>query len=717
MSENVFSESWHVVSELRVSLLSSIEIQKQYYRGKTWYVLHDKFSSKFFKITPEAYRFLSKLTVKKKVEQIWLEYLEANPEITPTQDEIVNLLSQLHGNNLLYFKNRADSENMFKRSTEQKHKEIKGKLASFLFIRIPLWNPREWLENQTKFIELFLSKKFAFIWIALFIYSLVLIAQNFESFSAQGQGILAPSNIVFLYIGLVILKIFHEFGHAMMVRKFGGNVTTMGIMLIVLTPLPYMDASNSWSFQNKYQRALVGAAGMIVELFVAFICVIIWANTGEGVINSIAFNIMIIGSVSSLFFNGNPLLKFDSYYILSDLLEIPNLYQRSREQWFFWIKKYLFGVKQAFSPSDSNVESFWLAAYAFTSTIYKFIVALLIAVFVADQWFLLGVVVVMISLFMWVLKPIYSAIKYLLKENEIQTVRTRAIGVSSFFALVIIVLFGFIPFDDSIKASGIVQSKSSFNLYSPNEGYVDEIYVQELQRVHKGTKIVALENKEIFFEIEQIEAMILETKAMRLKASEDNIANIKPIEKRLELLQEKLRFLEEKAQDLVVVSEADGLFIAEDINKRKGRLIKRRELLGKVIDDSSYEFVAIVPQEKASQLFNENLFESEIKLYGIASKTVKVESLNIIPHEQHQLPSAALGMLGGGDIAILEGDKNGLKTKESFFKVIASISPDANNPLLYEDRTGILKITTTPKPLSLQIVRFVRQLLQKRYQL
>lgn len=717
MSDNVFSESWHVVSELRVSLLSSIEIQKQYYRRKTWYVLHDKFSSKFFKITPEAYRFLSKLTIKKSVEQIWLEYLEQNPEVTPTQDEIVNLLSQLHGNNLLYFKNRADSESMFKRATEHKHKEIKGKLASFLFIRIPLWNPREWLEEKSAFIEFFLSKKFAFVWIALFIYSLILIAQNFESFSAQGQGILSPNNIVFLYIGLVILKVFHEFGHAMMVRKFGGNVTTMGVMFIVLAPLPYMDASNSWSFQNKYQRALVGAAGMIVELFVAFVCVIIWANTGAGAINSIAFNIMIIGSVSSIFFNGNPLLKFDSYYILSDLLEIPNLYQRSREQWYFWIKKYLFGVKNALTPSDAGVESFWLATYAVLSMVYKFVVALLIAVFVADQWFLLGVVVVLISLFMWVLKPLYSAMKYLLKDSEVQVQRTRAIGVSTLFATFVILTFGFVPFDDSIKASGIAQSRSSLNVYSPNEGYIRDIYVKEVQRLEKGSKIASLENREIFFEIEQTQAMILETKAMRLKASEDNIANLKPIEKRVELLQEKLKFLEGKAKDLVIVSEASGLFISEGINKRKGRLIKRRELLGKIIDDSSYEFVGVITQEKASQLFNEELFESEIKLYGIASKTLQVERLNVIPHEQYELPSAALGMLGGGDISIQEGDKNGVKTKESFFKVIASIPPDENSHLLYEDRMGILKITTAPKPLSVQMVRFLRQLLQKRYQL
>ncbi|MGM0519746.1 MAG: site-2 protease family protein [Campylobacterota bacterium] len=717
MSESVFSQSWHVVSELHVSLLSSIKVHKQYYRGKTWYVLNDSFSSKFFKITPEAYKFLSHLTIKKSVEQIWLEYLEKYPDITPTQDEIVNILTQLHGNNLLYFKNRADSENMFKRATKNRQKEIKSKIASFLFIRVPLWNPRQWLEDKAKFIDVFLSKKFVIVWFAFFIYALFLIAENFDKFSTQGQGILAPSNIVFLYIGLVILKIFHEFGHAMMVRKFGGNVTTMGVMFIVFTPLPYMDASNSWAFKNKYQRALVGAAGMIVELFIAFICVIIWANTGQGAINSIAFNIMIIGSVSSIFFNGNPLLKFDSYYILSDLLEIPNLYQRSREQWFFWIKKYIFGLKDMSKVSDSFSESFWLATYALLSTIYKFIVALLIAVFVADQWFLLGVVVVLISLFIWVLKPIYSAIKYLLNDNELITKRARAIITSSFFVFFVILLFGIIPFDDSIKANGIVQAKNSIKVYSFNDGYLDKVFVEDVQRVKKGDRLILLENRELDFEIEQTKAMILETKAMRLKANQQNIANLKPLNARLELLEEKLDFLDYKKEKLLVESSHNGLFISNDILKTKNRLLKRRELVGEIIDDEYFEFVAVVPQEKVSVLFNDKLFNSQIKLNGIASKTIEVENINIIPHEQYKLPSAALGMLGGGDIAIQEDDTHGVNTKESFFKVIALIKNSNNNPLLYEDRTGVLRIETTKKTLIQQTIRFVRQLLQKRYQL
>jgi len=717
MSDNLYSESWHIVSELKVSLLNSIDIHKQYYRGKTWYVLNDKYSSKFFKVTPEAYKFLSKLTIEKSVEEIWHEYIKLFPDIAPTQDEIVNLLSQLHGNDLLYFKHRADSENMFKRVVENKNKEIKGKLASFLFIKIPLWNPNDWLERIKPFIEIFFTKPLLIIWIILFINTLKLIAENFESFSDQTYGVLAPSNIVFLYISLVILKVFHELGHVMMVKKFGGNVTTIGIMFIIFTPLPYMDASSSWAFKNKYQRALVGAAGMMVELFIAFICAIIWVNTGEGAINSIAFNIMIIGSISSLVFNGNPLLKFDSYFILSDLLEIPNLYQNSRDQCYFWAKKYLFNLTNITSPSNSNKESFWLALYAIASLIYKFMVAILIAIFIADQWFLLGLLVISISVFIWIIKPIYSFIKYLLKDNELRGKRFNAIAISLSFLLFIITAIGFTPIKDSIRASGIVQPNSLVNIYSFSDGLVTDIYIDNVKKVKKGDLILKLENKSLDFEIEQTKAMIIETEALKLKASQTNIANLKPIEKRLILLDEKLKFLNEKKENLLVKAPKDGLFVADNIEKLRNRLIKRREYIGKIIDNDKSQFIAVVPQEKSSELFNSELFDSEIKLIGIPSKTIDVETLVVIPHQQNILPSAVLGFRGGGDIAVLESDEKGLKSKESFFKVIAQIKNDKENPLLYENRSGVLRIETTPKTVFTQSIRFIRQLLQKRYQI
>jgi len=142
----------------------------------------------------------------------------------------------------------------------------------------------------------------------------------------QGQSVLAPDNLVLLYVGLILAKAVHEFGHAMACRRFGGEVHVMGIMFMVFTPMPYVDVTSAWAFRSRWQRILVGGAGMLTELFLAALATFIWANTGAGTLHSLTYNMMFVASVSTVLFNANPLMRFDGYYILADLLDIPNLY-------------------------------------------------------------------------------------------------------------------------------------------------------------------------------------------------------------------------------------------------------------------------------------------------------------------------------------------------------------------------------------------------------
>jgi putative peptide zinc metalloprotease protein len=377
MKGNIFSDDWYKISSLKLSIAYTANIHKQYFRGREWFVIHEPFNNKFFRVTPEAYRFLMALTPKKTVEEVWEEYLDLHPLDTPTQDEIIRLLSGLHRADLLYFKNRPKNEYIFDRYTQGEKQKLKEKLLSFLYLKIPLWDPEYWLRRSKPFIEILISKYSFLVWLVVLFFGLKSFVENYSEFSNQAQGVLSSSNLVYLYLSMAVLKFFHELGHAMMVKKFGGQVHTLGVMLVVFTPLPYMDASDSWAFRDKWHRILVGGAGMLVELFFAAIAAMVWANTGDGIVHSIAFNIMIIGSISSIFFNGNPLLKFDSYYMLSDYLEIPNLQKKSRDIWYYLVEKYLFGIKEVLSPSDTIKEGLLLSIYGVLSTFYRFLVTIL----------------------------------------------------------------------------------------------------------------------------------------------------------------------------------------------------------------------------------------------------------------------------------------------------------------------------------------------------
>src|ERR1700730_17404089 len=150
-------------------------------------------------------------------------------------------------------------------------------------------------------------------------------------------------------------------------------------MFLVFIPTPYVDASTAWAFPNKWHRIFVGSAGMIVELFFASLMSFIWMSTGDinSVVAQLAFNAMLIASVTTLVFNANPLLRYDGYYILSDFLEIPNLRQKSSEYALGLIKRHLFGVK-ATQPLPPILQRFWLLLYAVASGIYRIFVGFVI---------------------------------------------------------------------------------------------------------------------------------------------------------------------------------------------------------------------------------------------------------------------------------------------------------------------------------------------------
>src|SRR6185295_5159685 len=213
---------------------------------------------------------------------------------------------------------------------------------------------------------------------------------EFPSLRDQSQGILAPDNLLLLYLGTAFIKTVHEFGHAFFCRRYGGEVHTMGIMFMIFTPMPYVDASSSWGFRRRYQRMLVGAGGMIFELFVAAIAVFVWRQTAPGIIHSVAYNMIFVASVSTLIFNLNPLMRFDGYYLLSDLLEVPNLNQRSMRQLRYWTEKYLLGVAKAEPIAQTHKEATWLTIFGVAATIYRVIVFGGILLFIADRFMLLG---------------------------------------------------------------------------------------------------------------------------------------------------------------------------------------------------------------------------------------------------------------------------------------------------------------------------------------
>jgi len=711
-----FSESWHRVANLKVSLRPTVRVRKQFFRGERWYVLHDPFNNQFFRLRPEAHEFVARLRPDRTVEEIWKECLERYPDEAPGQEDVIQLLTQLYFANLLYFEMPADSAKFFERYRKRRRREIQSKLMSIMFIRVPLLDPEHMLRRMRSIIRLLISPLGAALWLAVVISASKVVVDHFDAVMDQVQGILSPDNLLHLYAGLVILKTLHEFGHAMVCKRFGGEVHTMGVMLLVFTPLPYMDATSSWSFRSRWQRAFVGAAGMITELFVAALATFVWANTGPGIMHSVAYNMMFIASVSTVLFNGNPLLRFDGYYILSDLIDIPNLHTRAVRHLRHIVERYVFGYRDSFSPSQSMKEAFWLTVFGIAAGIYRVVVFTGIILFVADKFLLAGLLMALFCVISWVIVPLFKLTAYLASSPRLSRTRIRAVTITVLFFGLVISLLAIIPFPNRFKSPGVMEAVQYIRVVNDAPGYVAGVVAQSGKQVKEGMPLINMVDRELELEIEATIAQRAETLALQRQALHMETADLAPIKKRLETIESKLKDLRAQKQSLVVKARQPGIWVAPKISEMVWTWLPRGTAIGQIVHQDAFHFSAVVSQEEAADLFEGRISKAEVRLHGQAGSNVEVSSYQIIPFQHEKLPSAALGWLGGGEVPVSVRDETGLQAAEPFFQIYARVLPN-DRAVFFHGRSGKLRFTLNPKPLLFQWAHQFRQLLQRRYQI
>jgi len=700
---------------MRVSLLPTVRVQRQRFRGQDWYVLEDSYTQRFFRLTPEAWAFISRLTPDQTVEETWNAFLESHPTQAPGQDAVIQLLSQLHVSNLLYFRQQPDNEAIVERVRRTRRRELAGKAMSFLFFRVPLLDPNAWLDRMRPFIRFITGPWMAAVWLLVVSLGGVAAFENRQALLDKSQGLLALDNLPWLYLCLALLKLLHELGHAFVTKRFGGEVRTLGVMFLLFTPLPYVDATASWAFRNPWHRVYVGAAGMVVEFFLAAIGALVWASTGAGLVNSIAFNVMIIGSVSSLIFNGNPLLRFDAYYMLSDAIEIPNLYQKAQKQWLYFGDRFLLGTPNLHSPAQDEREWWWLTAYGSLSFVYLMIVTVGISLFLLDQWFLLGVVALAITLATKFLVPAYKLVGHLTGPQVARNRRRAFAGVLSVLAAVLI-LGGWVPLPYAVRAQGILQAGESVTVYATVDGALVRAVARNGQQVRAGDVVAQLRNPDLEQDIEVSRQALREVEALLRQSLVQAPAQLTSLQEQRQAAVRRLVELESRRVQLTVRSPAAGEWVSPALHENEGTWLQRGQPLGETVQRRGFRFVAVVPQEQANELFAQRPREATVKLTGQADASIAATSVQLIPYQQQKLLSPALGWLGGGEIAVKTDDRSGATAAESFFALYVALPPQLPAQLVpLHGMSGQVRLELPGQPLFWQAQRAVMQLMQKRY--
>jgi putative peptide zinc metalloprotease protein len=518
-----------------------------------------------------------------------------------------------------------------------------------------------------------------------------------------------------LYVGFLISKLLHEMSHAAACKRFGGEVHKLGVMLLIFAPMPYVDATSAWGFRHRRERLLVGLAGVLAELALAAVAALIWAHTAPGTLNALAYNVMFVASVSTLVFNLNPLLRFDGYHIAVDLFDMPNLYQRSREQLRYLGEMYLLRLRHAQPVARTSTEAVLLPLYGVSSILYWMLLMSTIIFFIAGEYLDLGVALALMMFFTSVVLPLYKFIQYLSTNPQLGYHRGRAIAVSvGSSVLALGILFG-IPLPDQVRVTGIVEARQSRELHAESEGFFVDLLVRPGSHVQAGQALLRLENPLLAFDILATQMQLEQIQAQEIQALSRSLADLAALARQREAVEKSLADLQRREQALLVKAPIDGIWSASELDASRGQWLGRGAAMGTVLNPDTWRFVAVLPQV-GSHIFDDQIKLTEVRLKGQEGVNLKAEKTTVLPFEQGQLPSRALGMPGGGDLAVLPSDPQGLTAAEPFFRIEAALPAlPPEDLLLVHGRIGTMRLTLSNRPLGLQWERRLRQFFQRRF--
>jgi putative peptide zinc metalloprotease protein len=551
------------------------------------------------------------------------------------------------------------------------------------------------------------------VWLSVAGIAVVLAMLNWPELTENiADRILRPENLVILWLVYPVVKLLHELAHAFATKIWGGEVHEMGIMLLALTPIPYVEASSSATFPDKRRRMAVAAAGMGMELLVASVALFLWLNVESGRISTIAYNVMLIGGVSTLLFNGNPLLRFDGYYILADWIEIPNLAQRSTRYLGYLLQRYVFGIKEARSPVTAKGERPWFVTYGIASFCYRMFVLAALALFVSSKFFVVGVLIALWALFTQILLPAARNSLRLYSSISGRQHRTRFIFATAALTGIAAVLLFVVPMPLKTAAEGVVSLPEQSRLRAGTDCFITDAIRPNGSMVEAGEELIKCEDPYLSAELRVLEANLEEAQAKYNSEPMQSRAKREILRKDLDSVKAELQRTQERVGELVMRSPDSGIFILPDEENLQGRFVTKGALLGYIMGAAESTVIVVVEQSDIN-LVRENTTQVELRLIGNLEQLHKTRIDRQVPAASDRLPSAVLGTAGGGTIPVSPEDPDGLQTLKKTFQFEFRL-PLEQQSIRIGERVFAL-FDHGYEPIAFQLFRSVRQLFLRRF--
>jgi putative peptide zinc metalloprotease protein len=682
------------------------------YRGQAWYVLHDGLTGQAHRLSPAAYLFVARMDGRRSIDELWSATVKTLEEDAPTQDEALHLFGQLHAADTLTCDVPPDVAELIERNARYRHSRLKQTLLSPMFIRVPLFDPDRFLARTLVWVRPLFGWLGILLWIAAVVPALLLALVHWADLTQNlSDRMLAADNLLLMSLVYPVVKALHELGHGYASKAFGGGVHETGVMFMMGVPTPYVDASAATAFRNKYHRILVGAAGMLVELFLAAIALYVWLMVEPGLLRAIAFNVMVIAGVSTIVFNGNPLMRYDGYYMLVDLIEMPNLAARANRYWGHLVDKYAFGAKDLEAPPLQPGERLWLVAYAPASFIYRLIVQLGIALYLAGTYLIVGVVLALWTLASGVLVPLWKGLAHVATSPRLSGHRLRAVALTGGLTAAVLALMLFIPLPLHTVSEGVVWLPESAILRAGTDGFVERVLLAPGSAVAAGAPVVESDEPELRARLRVDRAHVTELESQLATQQFTDLAEAEITRVELAQARAELALATERADRLLARSAADGTLAVAKVDDLPGRFLREGDVIGYVLPAASNVVRVTVPQDDIA-LVRQHVRRVEVKLADALGASYDAVVSREVPAGRNDLPSKALGAGGGGTAAVDPRDNEGRRTLQRVFQLDLVLSADIPGETF--GGRAYVRFDHDWEPLAAQLYRRVRQLLLSR---
>jgi len=490
---------------VQMKIRPDLTFDRMSYQGVEYWVVKEPLGQKYYQFPPHVFYLLRELDGNKTIDQLQDGYHEKFAPKRITRQDLQQLLTRFHQDGLVTSNMPGQGPELLKRGHKSLMMERVGTFSNILAIRYKGFDPERILNWMLPYTWWIFTKAAAMVTMILAAIALLSVLMNWGAFQAKLPGFEAffdPRQWYLFALVLCVTKVFHEFGHGLSCKRLGGECHEIGFMLLVLTPCLYCNVSDSWRLPNKWHRAAIGAAGMYVEVILATIATFVWWFVQPGFVQEIALRVMLVSSISTVLFNGNPLLRFDGYYILSDILEIPNLNQKSTKALTTLLGRNWLGLD---IPDDQLMPTnrpwafamFTVAAFCYRWIIMFSIIFFLMSMLEPYNLESVGIGIALFSMIGIIVMPGYKLYKYMSVPGRMHEVKKVRFFVVLACALALIALVLFIPIPHYIWCKGVVMPKEIETIWIQESGTLENCDVKPGDSVEPGQTLATLKNVEL----------------------------------------------------------------------------------------------------------------------------------------------------------------------------------------------------------------------------